>query len=241
MCRMRKAISPQSVSSLFPQYVVQFLGLAGCHKPPTTDQELISRVSAQKKGDPKNGLVAWRCIFCLTANAPDTFLEPKTTTPNDAILTANEPDVIEISDSESSPPPPLPAEVVSLVSSDDEEIMERFVFQAKKDTTRNQDWFDDLWDTIQSRLSSQMEPSAAAPGRHFAPRTYEAPPWFDRSSSSTDAWDELRNSTATASTSSAPHPSRKPKGRPKANIDTFNFSLTSWMEARKPGEISKSN
>jgi hypothetical protein len=177
----------------------------------------------------------------LTANAPDTIPELKTTTPNDAILTANEPDVIEISDSESSPPPPLPAEVVSSVSSDDEEIMERFVFQAKEDTARNRDWFDDLWGTIQSRLSSQKEPSPAAPSRHSAPRTYEAPPWFYRSSSSTDAWDELRNSKVTASTSSVPHPSRKPKDRPEANTDTFNFSFTSWMEARKSEGNSKIN
>ncbi|KAJ3505456.1 hypothetical protein NMY22_g17581 [Coprinellus aureogranulatus] len=203
---------------------------SGCHNPPVTDQELVARIAANKKGDPKNGLGAWRCIFCLT---PESNPELKTNTSNDAILTRNE-RAIKISDSEASHPA-QPRPQVVLVSSDDEDTQRHLPREPaeRKEST---------WDTIQANLArfkNRVQTTVAVFDRHLAPRTYEPPPWFDGSSSSSDVSSKHRRSNVDAATSLIPHRSRKPKEPSRANSDIFVFSYASWMDIKKKDDVSR--
>ncbi|KAF5326050.1 hypothetical protein D9611_000098 [Ephemerocybe angulata] len=134
-------------------------------------------------------------------------------TPNDAIRGPKEPDVIEISDSESSPPP-ASTEVVSLVSSDDEEMVRHPAVNSKS-----------IPDVAAAQKRGQLAP----------PRAYEAPPWLKEAQLSAPLDTKLSQirSSKTSSTSSTPHRSRKPKATHKLNSDAFYFSVTSWVEKRK--------
>jgi hypothetical protein len=175
--------------------------------------ELINRIKATKQGDPKNGLTAWTCASCISsANAPELYSCAR----NDAIRAPEEPDVIEISDSESPSPQPsaASAKVVSSLPSDDDDDS-GIEHHVKVDTSNK-------------GPQPGEAPVAILPA---LPRKYVAPPWLEGQPSSSDPWEQRRNSKLRSPTSSR----RKSKQTHNTigNTDSFYFSITSWMEERK--------
>ncbi|KAG2015878.1 hypothetical protein CC2G_009101 [Coprinopsis cinerea AmutBmut pab1-1] len=194
-----------------------------CHKPPVSDQELLSMIGAAE--DPEKGLGGWRCDTCSRHRAPKS------------------PEVIEISEDEEEMSPQQPhsassphkrqPEIISLDVSDDSdgEVVEvdpklaRLAAAIARLPLKN--------DPFQPR-----SPVAVFRSR-CPPPSYLPPPWAQHSppDQAPDIWDNARLSKirSSTSTSSPTSHSRKTPKRPvlPASEIPFAFDATLWKANRR--------